>query len=105
MLQPNCASYPISCPIVLPDPSRKGTVKLGGGERECQRRCNRIVQESIWGARRACSVNYGKMLAIYIHLLQTLICHPAISSVAAAVAGPVPPPLAVSYLLLLPSHI
>jgi len=45
------------------------------------------------------------MLAIYIHLLQTLICHPAISSVAAAVAGPVPPPLAVSYLLLLPSHI
>ena len=41
---------------------------------------------SICGERRACSVNYRKMLAIYIHLPQTLICQPAITSVAAGVA-------------------
>src|SRR5437763_5512580 len=29
---------------------------------------------SICGERRACSVNYGKRSAIYIHLQQTLIC-------------------------------
>ena len=34
----------------------------------------RIVQGSICGEWRACSVNYGKRSAIYIHLQQTLIC-------------------------------
>src|SRR6266496_4857941 len=29
---------------------------------------------SIWSGNGACSFNYGKRLAIYIHLQQTLIC-------------------------------
>src|SRR5947207_4886499 len=39
-----------------------------------QRRCIVNRSESICGERRACSVNYGKRSAIYIHLQQTLIC-------------------------------
>ena len=46
-----------------------------------------------------------EMLAIYIHLRQTLIGQPAITSVAAGVAGSVPQPLTVSYLLQISSHI
>src|SRR5438105_14449436 len=41
---------------------------------------------SICGQRRACSCSITKVLAIYIHLRQTLIGQPAITSVAAGVA-------------------
>src|SRR5947207_14355855 len=42
---------------------------------------------SICGQRRACSCSITKVLAIYIHLRQTLIGQPAITSVAAGVAA------------------
>src|SRR5436305_9831662 len=45
----------------------------------------RIVQESVVKEELE-SFNYGKRLAIYIHLRQTLIGQPAITSVAAGVA-------------------
>src|SRR5947207_15039845 len=41
---------------------------------------------SICGQRRACSCSITKVLAIYIHLRQTLIGQPAITSVAVGVA-------------------
>jgi len=41
---------------------------------------------SICGERRACPCSITKVLAIYIHLRQTLIGQPAITSVAAGVA-------------------
>src|SRR5206468_9537725 len=39
-----------------------------------QRGCNGIVNGTICGQNRACSINYEKVLAIYIVLQQTLIC-------------------------------